>query len=331
MMEYIIVTFALFLLLIGYFKIAYKYKIIDKPNFRSAHSEITLRGGGVIYPLAFLLYIIGLLLKQQYNEAVDLWPFSIGFLLVCFISFMDDISGVSKKLRLLFQFASVAFLFSFYKDVLLLLPFWAMPLCFIAAMAILNGFNFMDGINGMSGLYSLVTFGTLWYVNNEIIHFVDNDFIIYPALASLVFLFFNFRKKAKCFMGDVGSMGVAFWILGLLGDLIITTMDLKWLLILSIYGIEVIFTIIERISLKEDVFQAHRRHLYQLLVNEKKFSHLTVTIIYVLFQILLNILILFFEFPIWIYLIIVIIFIGGSYLLTKETIKKRIAKKSVLK
>jgi UDP-N-acetylmuramyl pentapeptide phosphotransferase/UDP-N-acetylglucosamine-1-phosphate transferase len=184
----------------------------------------------------------------------------------------------------------------------------------------------MDGINGMSGLYSLVILGSLLYINESVIQFTQQDFIIYPLLASLVFLFFNFRKKDKFFMGDVGSMGIAFWVIALVTLLIIETEQLKYILLLTVYGVEVTFTIMERLLLKENIFEAHRRHLYQLLANEKKISHLVISAVYAFIQLLVNLFIINFECSDILSFFIVITILSAMYLLTKRKIKKELAK-----
>ena len=182
----------------------------------------------------------------------------------------------------------------------------------------------MDGINGMTGLYSLVTLGSLLYINQNFIAFTDNNFIIYPIIASLVFLFFNFRKKAKCFMGDIGSMGVAFWIIALLALLILRAKDIKYVLFLSVYGTDVVLTILERLKLKENIFEAHRRHLYQLFSNEKKISHLIVSSVYAFLQLLINITVILLDLPIWIIFVVIIIPSLILYIITKAKIEKQI-------
>ena len=182
----------------------------------------------------------------------------------------------------------------------------------------------MDGINGMTGLYSLVTLGSLLYINQNFIAFTDKNFIIYPIIASLVFLFFNFRKKAKCFAGDVGSMSIAFWVLALLGLLIIKTQELKYLLFLTVYGVEVVLTILQRLKSKENIFEAHRRHLYQLFSNEKKISHLIVSSVYAFLQLLINITVILLDLPIWIIFVVIIIPSLILYIITKAKIEKQI-------
>lgn len=323
-MHYIFVTLLLFALLIMYFKIADKYNIIDKPNHRSAHTEITLRGGGVIFPIAFLLFLGSQIIQQKSLISPQNYSiFGIGLLAICIISFIDDILDLSSKIRLVFHFISVSLLLYFI-NAFQLLPIWSIPILFIVIIGILNAYNFMDGINGMTGLYSLVTLGSLLCINQRIFEFVDQNFIIYPILASFVFLFFNFRKKAKCFMGDIGSVGIAFWVLGLLGLLIIKTQELKYLLFLNVYGVEVVLTILQRLKSKENIFEAHRRHLYQLFSNEKKISHLIVSSVYAFLQLLINISVILLDLPIWIIFVVIIIPSLILYIITKAKIEKQI-------
>lgn len=284
-MEYIIVFISLFVLMLAYFKIADRFNIIDKPNHRSAHTEITLRGGGIIFPVAFLFFLGHEVLFKQYPISLNntaepnFWIFGAGLLIICIISFLDDMMDLSTKIRLVFHFISVTLLL-YFLNAFQLFPWWIIPVFYILIIGILNAYNFMDGINGMSGLYTLVILGALWYVNKNVVTFVDHDFIIYPILAAFVFLFFNFRKKAKCFLGDIGSMGIAFWVIALLALLMLKTGEIKWILFLLVYGVDTILTLIERLLLKENIFDAHRRHLYQLLANELKMDHRVVSAIY---------------------------------------------------
>ena len=287
-MMYFAVFLVLFVLELIYFKIADRFNIIDKPNHRSSHTQITLRGGGIIFPIAFVLYfVVSAAYRKDYFMSDDYWSFGLGLFLLSTISFLDDILDLSTKLRLVFHFLSVVLLIYFLGlwDVL---PFWTLPLVFIFIIGVLNAYNFMDGINGITGFYSLVILITLYYINQYKISFADIHFIVYPIFACLVFLFFNFRKRAKCFAGDVGSMSFAFWVLALLGLLMVKTENFTYLLFIAVYGIEVISTILQRIKLKENIFEAHRHHLYQLLVNQMKWSHLLVSTMYGVIQLLIN-------------------------------------------
>lgn len=326
-MEYLIIGSVLVVVMLLYFRIASHYNIIDKPNHRSAHTEITLRGGGIIFPVSFLLWVIISFLVDgsanvfQTGENPNFWLFGCGLLLISVISFADDMMDLSTRIRLLVHVISVTFLLLFL-NAFVLLPLWFVPVAYILVIGILNAYNFMDGINGMSGVYSLVLFSSLLYVNNYVTYFVSPDFIIYPLLACLVFLFFNFRKKAKCFLGDIGSMGIGFWVIGLISLLMIETGEIKWVLFLSVYGVETILTIIERLSYRENIFEAHRRHLYQLLVNEKKISHLSVSAVYAFIQMIINGSVLFFQGPDWLFYLVILLPAVGLYLGIKQKIKK---------
>lgn len=304
--------------MLAYFKIADKYNIIDKPNHRSAHTQITLRGGGIIFPTSFILFCL-----FNLTETIDhYWSFGLGLLAICTVSFIDDIKPLSNRIRLSVHLISVILLL-YFTGAFNLMPYWVWPILFILIIGTLNAYNFMDGINGMGGTYSLVTLSTLFYINKEVVIFTDSDFIIYPILASLVFLFFNFRKKAKCFAGDIGSMGMGFWVIGLITLLVMKTQDYKYILLLSIYGMEVVLTIIERLLLKENIFEAHRRHLYQLFANEKKVSHLIISSVYAFFQVLINLFLINSQLPIWALILIIFVPIGGIYLALKWSLKKQ--------
>jgi len=317
-MEFAIVIILLFISMLVYFKIADKYNIIDKPNHRSAHTQITLRGGGIIFPVAFIVFCI----FNLHESIQNYWSFGLGLLAICAISFIDDVKTLSNRIRLSIHLISVVLLL-YFTGAFTLMPFWVWPILFIIIIGTLNAYNFMDGINGMTGLYSLVTLGSLAYINKDIIQFIDQNFILYPIMACVVFLFFNFRKKAKCFAGDVGSMGIGFWVIGLITLLIMRTGEYKYIMLLSIYGMEVVLTIIERIVLKENIFEAHRRHLYQLFANEKRVSHLMISSVYAVSQLFVNIFLIHSQLPVWAIIFIIFIPAGGAYLILKWKLKKK--------
>lgn len=278
-MHYILITFALFVLELFYFKLADKFNIVDKPNHRSAHTEITLRGGGIIFWFASLLY---------FTQHIGInYVFFLGITLVSLVSFWDDIQNLPNKIRILVHFSAISLIF-YNLNIFEILAWWWIPVAYILAIGIINAYNFMDGINGITGLYTIVVMGSLLYVNQFVFEFIDFKFIVYPILASIVFLFFNYRKKAKCFAGDVGSISIAFWIIFLLLKLILETKSLVWLLFLAVYGVETVCTILHRIYLKENIFEAHRWHFYQVLSNGFKIQHRIVSFLYALVQIIVS-------------------------------------------
>jgi UDP-N-acetylmuramyl pentapeptide phosphotransferase/UDP-N-acetylglucosamine-1-phosphate transferase len=282
-MIYFILSPIFFLVMLLYFKIADRYNIIDRPNERSSHSAVTIRGGGIIFVFAAL---VALILHFEY------WLSVLGLFIIGIISFLDDKHTLSSKIRLFFHLAAVTILFLFLK-IFTYLPFYYFIMLYILVIGIINAYNFMDGINGITGVYSLVIFSGLQYINLTQKNFIHPDMVWLPIVACIVFLFFNFRKKAKCFAGDVGSVSIAFWIVLLLLDLIITTGNWSYILFLAVYGVDSIFTIIHRIVLKQNIFKAHRLHFYQLLVNEFGIPHLIVSLLYGTLQLVIIMLVIY--------------------------------------
>ena len=273
-MYYLIILVLLFLAELFYFHIADKYNIIDKPNERSSHTRITLRGGGIIFYLGALAYF----LTSQFEYP---W-FMLALTLVTAISFVDDIRSMSQGLRLVFHFTAMALMF--YQWGLFSLPWWTLLIALIVCTGIINAYNFMDGINGITGGYSLVILVSLAYVNAEVISFAEQNFIYTMICSVLVFDFFNFRKRAKCFAGDVGSVSIAFVVLFLIGSLIFQTKDFSWLVLLVVYGVDSVLTIVHRLLLHENISMPHRKHLYQIMANELKIPHAVVSLIYMVVQ-----------------------------------------------
>lgn len=269
-----------FLLIVYYFKIADKFNIIDKPNERSSHSKVTIRGAGIIFPIAFVITFL------SFHNYHNYWSLIIGTIAISAISFLDDILTLKNKYRLLIHFFSVALLL-YQSNLYEIDPFYLIP-AFILVVGVINAYNFMDGINGIHVLYSIVTIGTLFLVSEYDNNLLPTD-IFAGLLASLVvFAFFNLRKKAKCFSGDIGSISIAFIVSYLIIQLIINTEDFRWILLLGIYGLDSVGTIILRLIRKENIFVAHRSHFYQYLANERKISHVYISIGYALVQFLFN-------------------------------------------
>jgi len=278
-MYYQTILVLLFLAELFYFKIADKCNIIDRPNERSSHTKVTLRGGGIIFYFGALAYFLT-------NHWEYPW-FIVALTLITFISFVDDIRSTSQGLRLVFHFSAMTLMF--YQWVLFSLSWWWIIVALIICTGIINAYNFMDGINGITGGYSFVVLVALAYINAEVTPFIEPA-LIYTVLCSvLVFCFFNFRKKAKCFAGDVGSVSIAFILLFLIGRLIIKTENFSWIILLSVYGVDSVLTIIHRLILHENIGLPHRKHMYQLMANELKMSHVVVSFIYMVVQVIVTV------------------------------------------
>lgn len=238
-----------------------------------------MRGGGIIFYFGALAYFLT-------NHWEYPW-FIVALTLITFISFVDDIRSTSQGLRLVFHFSAMTLMF--YQWGLFSLSWWWIIVALIICTGIINAYNFMDGINGITGGYSFVVLVALAYINAEVTPFIEPA-LIYTVLCSvLVFCFFNFRKKAKCFAGDVGSVSIAFILLFLIGRLIIKTENFSWIILLSVYGVDSVLTIIHRLILHENIGLPHRKHMYQLMANELKMSHVVVSFIYMVVQVIVTV------------------------------------------
>lgn len=279
-LTYGIIFVILLALELCYFKVADHFNIIDKPNERSSHSTIVLRGGGIIF-------LIGVWIWSAFFGFQYPW-FLLGLTLVASISFVDDIHSLPDSVRLVAQFAAAAMAF-YQLGILHWSMWWVILLALIVYVGATNVINFMDGINGITAGYSLAVLIPLALVNMDDI-FVEQSLIISTILASLVFCIFNFRPKgkAKCFAGDVGSIGIAFIILFLLGNVMIETTDITWLIFLLVYGVDGCLTIVHRIMLHENLGEAHRKHAYQIMANELKVGHVKVALLYTVMQLVIS-------------------------------------------
>lgn len=273
-MTYIVIFAVLLIAELVYFRVADHFNIIDKPNERSSHKRIVLRGGGIIFTIALWIWSI----VYGFN-----YPWMLaGVTLAAGISFIDDIHSLPDSLRLVAQFASM-FLVFYEIGVLQWSLWWFVPLALIVAVGATNIYNFMDGINGITGGYSLAILIPLILLNQKY-NFVNESLLIVIGLSLLVFCFFNFRKKAKCFAGDVGSIGIALILVFCVGRLMYVTGDVTWIVLYLWYGIDGSMTVFHRIMLHENLGQAHRKHAFQLMSNELKIAHTTVSLIYTIGQ-----------------------------------------------
>lgn len=306
MYPFIISLIAFFVLELLYFKIANHFNIIDKPNQRSSHTQITLRGGGIIFPIAF---IVGIFIFQPSQYYVAFGVFAIAL-----ISFLDDIITLNNKLRIGIHLLSVLLLLvQLSVNENLVITNLSLVYCIlilasvVLILGIINAYNFMDGINGITVLYSLFTIISFLIIQAYLsINILDKE-VLYLLLASLlVFGFSNLRKQAKAFAGDVGSISMALIISFSICTLIILTEDIKWILLLGVYGLDAVATIVCRIFRRENIFDAHRSHFYQFLANEKKLSHVIIAVCYASIQLIINASLLFLP-PVYVYLFFILL------------------------
>lgn len=306
--HYFFICLLLVILELSYFRLAIKTNIVDKPNHRSSHKKITIRGGGIVFPIAIFL--------QALFTGFEYPLFSIGLFLISAISFYDDLRPLSNKIRILVHLIAVSLLFA--QADLLIYTVWIIIAAYILVIGTINAYNFMDGINGITGAYSLITLLSLYFINESGNQFVSGELLIITVLALLVFNYFNFRKKAECFAGDVGSVSMAYIIIFFLLLLIIKSGELKYIGLLLFYGLDTVSTIIFRLIRKENIFEAHRSHFYQYLANVKGWPHLRVSALYLVLQLIVNIFIVFSDLSFVTFLVFILVagfaFVGLRFL-----------------
>ncbi|WP_257659152.1 MraY family glycosyltransferase [Parapedobacter lycopersici] len=276
-MIYGLIIILLFIAELFYFRIADRFNIIDKPNQRSSHTKITIRGGGVVFYLGALAWFIW--------SGFDYPWFFLGLTAITIISFLDDVFTLSNRIRLAIHL--IAVLLMCFQLGLFALPWFMLPIALILIIGTINAYNFMDGINGITAMYSFAVLFLLWWVNRQQ-PFIDERLLYCVALANGVFAFFNFRQKAKCFAGDVGSVCMSFILLFALISLIIQTCNPVYILFLAVYGADSVLTIAHRLMKRENIFEAHRSHLYQYLANEAGGNRLLISFSYGVLQVLIG-------------------------------------------
>lgn len=342
--SYLIIAVLLLVAELVYFRIADKCNIIDKPNERSSHSTIVLRGGGIIFAIAMIVWLIWQMVQGEWLTVQGYLPFMCGLVLICGVSFWDDVQSLPDRIRLVAQFLAMGLAAwgMIQGPELMALEWYWLVLIGIAALIVFVGatniINFMDGINGITAGYALAVLGPLMMLDefatphsalqrrgqmDDVTGFIEPSYLIVAIIGVLVFCIFNFRPKgkAKCFAGDVGSIGIAFIMLFAIGKLIVQTGDVTYLILLLVYGVDGCLTIIHRIMLHENLGEAHRKHVFQLMANELKIGHVKVTLLYMAMQLVVS---LGFIYLIpntvaahWMYFICAILVLAVAYVLFK--------------
>ncbi len=307
---YFILAAVLFGLELFYFAIAERYRIVDKPNERSSHKHPTIRGGGIIFIFALILFSI------LHGGAL---PFlMIALLLSGGVSFIDDIRSLPNRTRFFAHLISALLLL--YQAGMFALPLGWIVVVTVLIIGVINAYNFMDGINGITGFYSFAIILPLYLSESDDLL---KELQLYIMIGLLVFLFFNARKRARSFAGDVGSVSMAVIVLFLLLSRIYRESNINYAGFLLLYGADTVLTIIQRLYLRENIFKAHRRHLFQLYCNEFKKPHLLVSAAYGLIQLGINFLILRQSGNAW--TLPTLVLVGGSvYIVLKWMAYRRI-------
>ncbi len=230
---------------------------LDRPNPRSLHDAPVPRTGGL--GLMFGIFAAVIFLGVP-------WPLWIGLGILIVVSVADDIYNLSAIWRLLAHFAAAALAMTY-----LLLGSFGLPLTLLAIVItawMINLYNFMDGSDGLAGGMAVFGFGfygvAAWISGNELFALVNFSI----AASAFAFLLFNFHP-ARIFLGDAGSIPLGF-LAATLGGMGWLQNDWPvWfpLLIFSPFIMDASVTLIKRALKRKKIWQAHREHYYQRLVQ----------------------------------------------------------------
>lgn len=243
-----------------------KRQVIDVPNQRSSHKTITPRGGGLAILLVFLPFVIlWPLVEGTLN--FYLYHFLLPIIGLAIVSGVDDVKGLSAQVRISFHILAVGVgLFpyaSYLQNHPLFLPaFILIPAFFIAWLWFINLYNFMDGIDGITGIETIfICIGCLLFAPKTVAALA-----VFLLLATLGFLRWNW-SPAKIFLGDVGSVTLGF-ILGAFLLEIALSSHWAYALILPLYYLaDATITLVRRGLQGKKIWQAHKEHFYQRAVQ----------------------------------------------------------------
>ncbi len=285
------VSFIIFTMM--YLRTAHYFKIYDHPVGRSSHLNRTITGFGIFVLFGLLIYSIAFPFTLKSF-------FIIGLLMIGTISFIDDLVFVKHFIRLIFQIFALTLMAIELPFSYMAIEKWPLIIAIvILGIGVLNAFNFMDGINGMLGLNSLVILLSFLWLNShsvdqngQEITFIRNEFLYTYIIGVSIFLGLNLRRKAIVFAGDTGSIALAFIIFYLMLNLIFKTGNYAYLLLFSVFGIDAGLTVIFKLLLRENIFVPHRDFLFKKLVHVGKYKHVNISIVYAGLQSLVSIIVI---------------------------------------
>lgn len=286
----------------------------DVPNARSMHVSPTPRGAGVAL---FVGVVAGFL--EIGDVPVFIWLATAGFMM---IGLADDLRSLSVKTRVLFQIAlaiPVTLLVSADAHRSLLIALFGAMLM----VATVNAVNFMDGINGITGLHAAI-WGTVYIAALESLGQPSFSMVaVVLAVIGLSFLPWNW-VKARAFLGDSGSylIGALVSTLALVG--VTLGAPLAFLGPLAIYALDTGTTLAYRIRAQEGITRPHRGHTYQRLVLQGM-THVSSALLTAAFTVAVSVLSLLSlnrSVLIQFALLIAIVCCGVVYLLTPVVVRR---------
>ena len=285
----VIATIAVILLSLKlYFPFAEKKGMLAGVNHRSSHTKPVITGAGFIFYISYVFYIISFVFSTWDAP----WPLFIGISILAIVSFIDDLKDLWFFIRLVVQIlAVILMLYQIYIE-FSMEPF-AMNASLLIILAIVglifsvgfvNLYNFMDGLNGMMVGITISALAIFALIDFFVVDFVDDLLLVYTAIPTLIFAFFNARRQAICFAGDVGAIVLGFVMVYMLVSLLMQTANVVYIFIFASIYLEAGMTVMQRLLAGQNIFKPHRIHLFQLLCNEHKHHHVKISAFYALNQ-----------------------------------------------
>lgn len=275
------------LLLTGVFRFyAIKLSLVDFPNKRSSHVTPTPRGGGVAVVLVALAGSILLYLSALVSANIIL-GICLGGGCVALVGFIDDHRHLSAGIRIAVHvFASLLSLFLIYNFFYLTDFAQQAKLNYIYFFVViglvwsLNLYNFMDGIDGLSGVEAITVFSgiafILWFNGGNTAYI---QWLLILSVSTLGFLVWNW-PPAKIFMGDAcsGFLGYCIGLFAIITSNESSVSIWSWLILYGVFVVDATVTLLRRILIaRERFYEAHRSHTYQIL-SRRLNSHQKVTL-----------------------------------------------------
>lgn len=272
-----------------------RWQALDVPNERSMHTRPVTRGGGLVIVLLTLSGLLTLSLLWPVLSLRAALIYSLGALLIAIVSWIDDLRPLSNRLRfgvhLLSALIAVVGLGYWSRLSVPLvgeigLGWLGLPLTMLWIVGLTNAYNFMDGIDGIAGSQAVVAGVAWWLLGVTSAQPLVALLGLLLAASSLGFLGHNW-SPARVFMGDVGSafLGYSFAVLPVLAATLPTDsayparLPLVGALVLWPFVFDTALTIVRRWRNGENIFAAHRSHLYQRLIMAG-YKHPTVALLY---------------------------------------------------
>ncbi len=265
------------------------YILLVKYLRKTSEPQKPVSGGGFLIPLAVLLFY--LLERRQgvdpvtgfIDQAPMTWLW--GLLILCVVSGWDDFRALPVFPRIAAQLLAVGLLFWQFAPTLgsVDVQWWNIAIAAIFAIGFLNMWNFMDGINGITGWMTLATLlPAMSLCEFHYIQWGIGATIIPPTIA---FLGFNCRRKAACYAGDIGAISIAYILLFVWGSNLSQLWNVgepAWwsVVFFAVYLVDAGWTIVLRLKRRENIFKPHLNHAYQHLCHRLGWNPVVVSVLF---------------------------------------------------